>query len=125
MTPEHKVKSKKLEAAIIFIVAMLVVLYFYPRLVAIRDERQNDRVSAVCKEFLKVTLERSAKNKNLEEVVAHAKVELGVGDVKCPLCTQAEFDPKTRTAIVTGYDKNEDVVIRISINPPSFVQYER
>lgn len=137
MASEHRIKSKKIEMAMIAIVLMLVLLYFYPRITSAQDEKDNKKVVAICRTFSEMVLKKTnsfkptktLKKPNLDLISKEVQKELSangkIGEEKCPLCIQVEFDSKTNTIIVTGYDKTPEVVTRTVINPPSFVRYER
>ena len=127
MTLEHKIKSKKIEFAVGLIVVMFIVLYCYPRIVDFMDKQDNARVAIDCKATVDVILAKAQEEKkpNLKEIADFVEGELNLSKSKCPLCIQLEFDPKTNTIIVTGYDKTVDVVSRTVVNPPTFVRYER
>lgn len=137
MTGEHRIKSKKIEMAIIAIIVMLLLLYFYPRIISAQDSKNNKRITATCRAFSEMVLKetdgfkptKTLKKPDLEIISKNVQKEFAtsakIGEEKCPLCIQVKFDLKTNTLIVTGYDKTLEVVTRTVINPPSFVRYER
>lgn len=136
---EHRVKSKKIEAAAILIAVVLAVIYFYPRVVALQEKQQNAKVVANCKIFSDKILERAqlesadkkkflkAKKPDLKKISTELMEELGDSytDTKAPLCCMVEYDKKTNTIVITGFDASKDVLTRTVVNPPSFVTYER
>lgn len=139
----HKIKNKKLEFGIIFIAIALAVIYFYPKVITLIEEKQNAVVKENCRVFVSKILEKTVdsafvkdkKNKkikpDLEKISQETMKELNpdgkkiYGEEKCPLCCRVEFDNKTNTIIITGYDNTAEVLSRTVINPPSFVRYER
>jgi|GEM_PF-4116828 len=135
MEQEHKVKSKIIAAALIFITVMLAVVYFYPRLTVLYENRRDAKVTADCKVFTDKILERAqeeqSKNKkkklDLKKLSDEITQELDVKycDTKTPLCCMVEYDKKTNTVVVTGFDATQEVITRTVINPPSFVTFDR
>ncbi len=140
MEQEHKVKSKKIEAAAILLTVALAGFYFYPRIATLQEKRQNAKVMSACKVFVDKTLERaqqeqstiekSKKKKNkpdLDKISTELMKEFGTEycDAKTPLCCMVEYDKKTNAVVVTGFDSSQDVLMRTVISPPSFVTYER
>ncbi len=134
MEQNRKIKSKKIEAAVIVLTVVLALIYFYPKIIALKEGRDNQRVIVNCKSFVSKTLDEAAEIKKsdlkkisdkLIEEMNNAGQKPLYSELKCPLCCSVEFDEKTNTIIVTGYDNAVEVLTRTVVNPPSFVTYER
>ena len=134
MEQEQKTKAKRIEAIAILIAIILAVIYFYPRVTAFQQKRQNERVVANCKLLVKKTLECAKQEQagskaklDLDKISQELKKESNVTycDAKAPLCCMVEYDKKTNTIIVTGFDSSQEILTRTVITPPSFVTYER
>lgn len=124
------------------LIICLILGYFYvtPKIKKFVERKQNKQIVENCSMFSDYILKECKANKKINlEAKAKEAVELFSTQVQNPVnnkipafsLTQgngvcsAEYEKDTKTLVVTGLDTNGSILVRIVINPPTFVRYDR
>jgi hypothetical protein len=131
---------KKSSLGLLIICLILGYFYITPKFKKYTERKQNKKIVENCTMLSDYILKECKANKkaNLEEKAKNA-VELFSTQVQNPVNNKvpafgleqgngvcsAEYEKETKTIVVTGLDTNGSILVRIVINPPTFVRYDR
>lgn len=134
-------KIAKLEIAVIIILLICIGLYLTPYFKKSADERKIARINANAAIFTSKSLAEFSRDKDQKASVVAKKTldELNTvsknpydrklpayvsGNVFCG-SVSIESDDKLQTITVTGYGRDNVIIVRTVIKPPSFVTYKK
>ncbi len=134
-------KIAKLEIAVIIILLICIGLYLTPYFKKSADERKIAGINANAAIFTSKSLAEFSRDKDQKASVVAKKTldELNTvsknpydrklpayvsGNVFCG-SVSIESDDKLQTITVTGYGRDNVIIVRTVIKPPSFVTYKK
>lgn len=134
-------KIAKLEIAVIIILLICIGLYLTPYFKKSADERKIAKINANAAIFTSKSLAEFSRDKDQKASVVAKKTldELNTvsknpydrklpayvsGNVFCG-SVSIESDDKLQTITVTGYGRDNVIIVRTVIKPPSFVTYKK
>lgn len=134
-------KIAKLEIAVIIILLICIGLYLTPYFKKSADERKIAKINANAAIFTSKSLAEFSRGKDQKASVVAKKTmdELNTvsknpydrklpayvsGNVFCG-SVSIESDDKLQTITVTGYGRDNVIIVRTVIKPPSFVTYKK
>lgn len=124
------------------LIICLILGYFYiaPKFKKHIEKKQNKQIVENCTMFSDYILKEYKTNKKINlEAKAKEGIELfstqvqnpvnnkipAFGDKQANGVCSIEYEKDTKTLVATGLDANGSILIRIVINPPTFVRYDR
>lgn len=134
-------KIAKLEIAVIIILLICIGLYLTPYFKKSADERKIAKINANAAIFTSKSLAEFSRGKDQKASIVAKKTmdELNTvsknpydrklpayvsGNVFCG-SVSIESDDKLQTITVTGYGRDNVIIVRTVIKPPSFVTYKK
>lgn len=134
-------KIAKLEIAVIIILLICIGLYLTPYFKKSADERKIAGINANAAIFTSKSLAEFSRDKDQKASIVAKKTldELNTvsknpydrklpayvsGNVFCG-SVSIESDDKLQTITVTGYGRDNVIIVRTVIKPPSFVTYKK
>lgn len=134
-------KIAKLEIAVIIILLICIGLYLTPYFKKSADERKIAKINANAAIFTSKSLAEFSRDKDQKASIVAKKTldELNTvsknpydrklpayvsGNVFCG-SVSIESDDKLQTITVTGYGRDNVIIVRTVIKPPSFVTYKK
>ena len=134
-------KIAKLEIAVIIILLLCIGLYLTPYFKKSADERKIAGINANAAIFTSKSLAEFSRDKDQKASIVAKKTldELNTvsknpydrklpayvsGNVFCG-SVSIESDDKLQTITVTGYGRDNVIIVRTVIKPPSFVTYKK
>jgi len=132
---------KKVEIVVVVILAISLGLYVLPNLTLDKGKRKNAIVKTNCAIFTSNIVAQFAQNKNIKASVAAQNaieelnktnenpVRKGVAafhlNETCAGCVKVEADDRNKIITLEGFGADGKLIQKTTINPPSYVVYEK
>lgn len=131
---------KKSSFGLMMICIILGILYITPKIQIYQERQQNKKIVSNCEMFSNYILKEYELNKkmNLEQKLndgialfltqvqnpVNSKLPAFDNEINHGVCA-VQYEKNTKSAVLTGLAKDNSIVIRIVLNPPAFVRYDR
>ena len=131
---------KKSSLGLLIICVILGCFYISPKFQKFKENNINKKIVNNCNMVADYILKEYELNKKIDlKTKVDESIELFSGQVQNPVNSKqpaftsqitegacaVQYEESTKTVVVTGLALDESILVRIVLNPPTFIRYDR